>query len=225
MISDTLTRERDGAQKIQSALAADDNEALARVADETTSTKPGARLRACDARLAPVIGEHGVVANAIAALPGKACKPVRVFAFDKNEHMIWSLPWHQNRTLAVRERREVDGFGPWSVKQGLQHVAPLTDILARMFTARLYIDQCDAENARLRIALGSHLLGLVSTSETSRVIAASKIYDCLAQPGDVWLHKRLILPASESTKSPTRRRVVQVDYADFELPDGLQWLE
>jgi hypothetical protein len=31
----------------------------------------------------------------------------------------WALGWHQDRTIAVMERVEADGLGPWTVKSGL----------------------------------------------------------------------------------------------------------
>ena len=44
------------------------------------------------------------------------------------------------------------------------------------------------------------------------------------EAGDVWVYSTPILRASDRASPPTRRRVLQVDYADFELPAGLRWL-
>ena len=46
---------------------------------------------------------------------------------------------------------------------------------------------------------------------------------CEAEAGDVWLYATPILHASEAAKVPTRRRVLQVDYAAGDLPGGLEW--
>src|SRR5690242_8259073 len=40
--------------------------------------------------------------------------PVRAIYFDKSPEANWLVPWHQDLTLALRERAEVPGFGPWS---------------------------------------------------------------------------------------------------------------
>jgi hypothetical protein len=46
--------------------------------------------------------------------------PVRGILFDKIPDANWKVPWHQDVTIAVRERVEVDGFGPWSMKADVQ---------------------------------------------------------------------------------------------------------
>ncbi len=47
---------------------------------------------------------------------------------------------------------------------------------------------------------------------------------CLADAGDVWLYATPILHASEAASRPAHRRVLQLDYAAQDLPDGLEWL-
>lgn len=47
---------------------------------------------------------------------------------------------------------------------------------------------------------------------------------CLAEQGDIWLYATPILHASDAAKVPQRRRVLQVDFAAYELPNGLRWL-
>jgi hypothetical protein len=48
--------------------------------------------------------------------------PVRGILFDKIPDANWKVPWHPDVTIAVRERVEVDGFGPWSMKAEMLHV-------------------------------------------------------------------------------------------------------
>jgi hypothetical protein len=64
--------------------------------------------------------------------------------------------WHQDRAIAVRDRVDVPGFGPWSVKAGLVHVEPPVDILERMLAVRLHLDDCGEDNGPLRVLPGSH---------------------------------------------------------------------
>ena len=52
-------------------------------------------------------------------------------------------PWHQDLSIAVKERHEVAGFGPWSVKEGVP-VQPPVEILESMLTLRLHLDDCHA---------------------------------------------------------------------------------
>jgi hypothetical protein len=69
-------------------------------------------------------------------LIGPDAYPVRALLFDKTAANNWSLGWHQDRTIIVRERIETPGYGPWSIKSGLQHVAPPFHVLAGMTTLR-----------------------------------------------------------------------------------------
>jgi len=48
---------------------------------------------------------------------------------------------------------------------------------------------------------------------------------CLAEAGDLWLYSTPIVHASKASKGRSRRRVLQLDYAAFDLPSGLAWHE
>jgi ectoine hydroxylase-related dioxygenase (phytanoyl-CoA dioxygenase family) len=106
----------------------------------------------------------------------------------------------------------------------MQHVEPPFDILAGMVTLRIHLDDCDAENAPLLIAPGSHRLSRVPARDTADHAERIGRMACLAVAGDIWLYATPILHASEKARSPARRRVVQIDYAAAELPGGLEWL-
>lgn len=151
-------------------------------------------------------------------------EPVRAILFDKTEATNWGLAWHQDRVIAVRERWEVEGFGPWTRKHGALHVAPPFDLLSGMLTLRIHIDPVPQSNAPLLIAPGSHCLGRVPEDQVPEVVARLGIRSCLANAGDVWAYSTPILHASERAERPTHRRVLQVDYAVGELPGGLEWL-
>lgn len=155
---------------------------------------------------------------------GPNCFPVRAILFDKSEAANWALGWHQDRTIAVRARKPVTGFGPWTVKSGITHVAPPVAILEGMVTLRLHLDPVPALNAPLLVARGSHRFGMIAETEIDSVVADANVVACLADRGDAWLYRTLILHASAATMEPRRRRVLQVDYAAQALPDGLEFL-
>ena len=54
--------------------------------------------------------------------------------------------------------------------------------------------------------------------------ARCAVHACLAAAGDIWAYATPIVHASETAEMPARRRVLQVDYAAFDLPGGLRWL-
>lgn len=126
--------------------------------------------------------------------------------------------------IAVRERIEVAGFNPWSRKHGALHVAPPFDVLAKMVTLRIHLDEVDDTNAPLLIAPGSHRMSRIAEREIAGVVATCGTASCLAAAGDVWVYSPPTLHASEGANRPKRRRVLQVDYAARDLPGGLAWL-
>ena len=217
-----LTFERDGAERFP-LVAVEMLRDIEAIASGLEPDRAGIRLHGIEglsALLTPGTAIGGVAAGAI----GPAARPVRAILFDKTATANWSLGWHQDRTIVVAERREVEGYGPWTVKAGLQHVAPPFELLARMVTLRVHLDPVSADNAPLLIAPGSHRAGRAAEQDIDAVVAGCGVVTCLAERGDVWLYATPILHASETAARPQRRRVLQVDYAAEDLPHGLEWL-
>ena len=133
--------------------------------------------------------------------------------------------WAGIRTALSRSLKkiEVEGFGPWTVKDGILHVEPPFELLAGMVTLRIHLDAVPKTNAPLLIARGSHKLGRIPVGDISQVVQRCGTYACTADAGDVWLYATPILHASEASAEPARRRVLQVDYAVGNLPGGLEW--
>ena len=151
--ADTLTFEHDGAERVRSALSAVD---LRRVKGAVAGLQPdqaGIRLHGIKA-LRGLLSSTGSVGGIAASILRPACIPVRAILFDKTLATNWSLTWHQDRTIVVHERQEVDGFGPWTVKSGPIHVQPPFELLARMVTIRVHLDAVPGTNALLLIAPG-----------------------------------------------------------------------
>lgn len=165
-----------------------------------------------------VIG--GLAANYL----GAAARPVRSLLLDKSGTSNWALGWHQDRTIAVAERRNVDGFGAWTIKAGILHVEPPTAVQAPMITLRIHLDPVDASNAPLLVAPGSHRMGRIPQADVAAVVQRCGTARCTAEAGDVWAYSTPILHASDASARPRHRRVLQIDYAANELPGGLRWL-
>lgn len=176
------------------------------------------------AGLRPFLTSDGSIGSIAAGVLGRKSRPVRALLFDKTAEMNWSLAWHQDRTICVRRRIDVEGFGPWTFKSGMQHVAPPFDLLSRMVTLRVHLDDVPTTNSPLLIAPGSHADGRVSVDMVHEIVKRRGIRVCVAEAGDVWIYSTPILHASESATNPTHRRVLQVDFAAENLPGGLDWL-
>ena len=76
---------------------------------------------------------------------------------------------------------------------------------------------------RLRALLPTRS-GRVPVNQVASVVQPHPIHARLAQTGAAWLYATPILHASEAAVAPTRRRALQIDYAAFTLPGGLEWL-
>ena len=177
-----------------------------------------------NAKLARLVATTGAIGGLAAEALGSKCSPVRAILFDKTASTNWALGWHQDRTIAVCERLQVPGFGPWTVKQGLLHVEPPFSVIEAMVTARVHLDAVPEDNAPLLIAPGSHLLGRLAEADIEAAVTRCGTAMCTASRGDVWLYRTPILHASETSRSVGRRRVLQIDFTAVSLPGGLRWL-
>ncbi len=170
-----------------------------------------------------ILGVDGAIGMLAARLLRAECRPVRAVLFDKSPATNWALGWHQDRTIVVQEKCELPGYAVWSVKAGLLHVEPPFELLARMLTVRLHLDDVDLDNAPLLVAPGSHLLGKLPEGQVGHAAVKCGVHACLAKRCDVWACSTPILHASEAARRPTRRRVLQIDFSRDELPPGLCW--
>tara|TARA_R100001129_G_scaffold184769_1_gene170648 strand:+ start:741 stop:1418 length:678 start_codon:yes stop_codon:yes gene_type:complete len=212
----------DGAQLFKGALKLSMRE-LEAALSTLPQDEAGLRLHG-NVALKPLFAVDGCIGSVAASVLGDAVRPVRAILFNKSPETNWSLGWHQDRTICVTQKREAPGFGPWTVKRGMTHVAPPFDLLTRMVTVRAHLDDVPATNAPLLIAPGSHKRGRVAVSEIDKVVEHCGTATCVAEAGDVWLYATPILHASEPALVPKSRRVLQVDFAAESLPFGLEWL-
>jgi len=156
---------------------------------------------------------------------GPSARVVRSILFDKSAAANWKVPWHQDLTIAVKQRREVNGFGPWSSKADVPHVQPTTEVLQRMLTLRLHLDDCGPENGPLRVVAGSHALGTIDLDAVPEIRRTRREVTCTVPAGGALLMRPLLLHASSPAQRPGHRRVIHLEFAAGDLPGGLEWHE
>ena len=150
--------------------------------------------------------------------------PVRSILFDKTPKENWPVPWHQDLTITVRERIDIDGYGPWSTKDGAVHVQPPETLLKEMATLRIHLDDTDESNGALRVIPKSHKRKIGSGEISSHVDTSEVVCECKA--GDVLLMSPLILHASRRSQTPSHRRILHFEYAPLmALSHKLRWSE
>ncbi len=162
------------------------------------------------------------ICTLVGPIVGPSGFPVRGILFDKVPQANWIVPWHQDLTIAVHQKKPAPGFGPWSVKAGVVHVQPPIEILAKMLAVRIHLDDCGPLNGPLRVIPGSHRLGRL-TSDQLQEISKQPRETCTVPEGGVMLMRPLLVHASSSAKMAGHRRVLHIEYASAGLPHGLEW--
>lgn len=156
---------------------------------------------------------------------GDSARPVRAVFFDKVPEANWNVAWHQDTSIAVNTKIDIPGFGPWSEKQGIIHVEPPEEYLARILTVRVHLDPTDSDNGVLRIVPETHHYGRVASKTLVEIVERSAIVECNADPGDVLLMSPLLFHSSRKSSKPSHRRVIHIEYSAMTLPKPLDWYE
>lgn len=148
---------------------------------------------------------------------------VKSIYFDKPGDSNWFVSYRQDLTLSVDKRVEVEGFGPWSVKQNQFAVQPPISLLEKNFTVRIHLDDTDDQNGALRVIPGSHRKGIYrpETIDWSK----EKEVTCQVPQGGIMIMCPLLLHASSRTVNNKKRRVIHIEFSDQILPKGLEWSE
>jgi ectoine hydroxylase-related dioxygenase (phytanoyl-CoA dioxygenase family) len=146
---------------------------------------------------------------------------VRVLFFDKPPDQSWSLPWHKDLTIAVRNNRLRSAhFDHPTTKSGVPHVEASQAVLEGMLTARIHLDDVTEANGPMKIIPGSHQTGKASSLDES------KSRSIFAKRGDVLVIRPLVehnsVPAQSGNLS--HRRILHLEFAGSpDLPDGYEW--
>ena len=104
----------------------------------------------------------------------------------------------------------------------MPHVEAPAEVLERMVTARIHLDEVTEENGPLRVLPGSHHTGktLVMGERTPRSVHARE--------GDVLLMRPLLAHSSNRSLPGTHhhRRILHLEFAGVPyLPDGYAWFD
>lgn len=148
---------------------------------------------------------------------------VRIVAFNKSERANWFVPWHQDRSIAVRERRDSAGFSRWTIKDGVPHVEAPAELLKAMAALRIHIDDCGEDAGPLEVIPGTHREGPLDKAQIDALAATRPTRLCLAARGDILVMRPLLVHRSQRARTPLARRVLHLEYASHELPSELQW--
>lgn len=141
--------------------------------------------------------------------------------FDKPAAANWFVAYHQDLTIAVSEKSDCTGFGPWTVKQGQFAVQPPLSLLENNYTIRLHLDDTTSTNGALRVIPGSHKTGICRQLPIDRRAETT----CEVTRGGIMIMKPLLLHASGRSTNDLRRRVIHIEFSNQQLPAPLTWSE
>jgi ectoine hydroxylase-related dioxygenase (phytanoyl-CoA dioxygenase family) len=171
------------------------------------------------------------IRSLVAPILGDTARLVRGIFFDKQPGVNWKVPWHQDLTIAVKQRLELPDYHPWSVKEGIPHVQPPIAMLEQMLTVRIHLDRTDESNGALKVIPGSHCHGRLTALDLDRHKQNNLVVSIDCEAGGILLMRPLLLHASSmatrssqsTANSPMHRRVIHLEYAATQLAQGLEW--
>ncbi|PZU84958.1 MAG: phytanoyl-CoA dioxygenase [Chryseobacterium sp.] len=148
---------------------------------------------------------------------------VKSIYFDKPEKSNWYVSYHQDLTISVDKKVDLEGFGPWTTKQNQFAVQPPIDYLKNIFTIRIHLDDTDENNGALKVVPNSHSKEIYRPETIDWNIETEEI--CSVNKGGVMIMKPLILHGSNRTVNNKKRRVIHIEFSNLELPNVLNWSE
>lgn len=216
-----LATHKEGAIHLPNVLRSEELEGLRRIAVQGEHARAGRRL--LDGELRAWLTPNSSLVKVARECLGKEATPVRAVLFDKTSDTNWSVPWHQDRTIAVKERCHVEGYGNWSLKAGVQHVEPPFELFERMKTMKVLLDPCFGDSGPILLAAGSHRMGKIGAKDAQKIAEQLPTITCTGGAGDVWVLASNILHASRTSSSNSSRRLLHIDFCAEGLPAPLQW--
>jgi ectoine hydroxylase-related dioxygenase (phytanoyl-CoA dioxygenase family) len=137
--------------------------------------------------------------------------------FDKSSTANWLVVWHQDTALPLKHRRELPGWGPWSVKEGVIYAHAPASALSRIVALRVHLDDSTKENGPLRVLPGTHVQGVLTDAAILQLAARIPAVDCLVPKGGILAMRPLIVHASSKSQNDSPRRVLHIEYAESAL--------
>jgi ectoine hydroxylase-related dioxygenase (phytanoyl-CoA dioxygenase family) len=128
---------------------------------------------------------------------------VKSIYFDKPAGSNWFVSYHQDLTISVDKKCEIDGYSKWTLKQDQFSVQPPLDILKKIYTIRIHLDHTNVDNGALKVIPGSHLKGIDKAADIDWSDETEHV--CEVSKGAVMIMKPLLLHSSSRTTSNTKR--------------------
>jgi ectoine hydroxylase-related dioxygenase (phytanoyl-CoA dioxygenase family) len=166
-------------------------------------------------KLGPIsdLAKHRFLMELARRVLGTQAFPFRATLFDKSRTANWLVVWHQDTALPLRSRRELPGWGPWSIKEGIEYAHAPATALSQVLALRISLDDSMAENGPLRVLPATHTLGVLSDEDAQKLPSQVSPADCICPKGGVVAMRPLLVHGSSKSKTETARRILHIEYA------------
>jgi ectoine hydroxylase-related dioxygenase (phytanoyl-CoA dioxygenase family) len=175
-------------------------------------SRAGVRHLMKDPLVAQIAAREEMIGIAREIVGAKAW-PFRATLFDKSPSSNWLVAWHQDTALPLRERREQPGWGPWSIKEGVNYAHAPREALEQVVALRLHLDDSNESNGPLRVLPGTHKSEVLTDEEVLRLAEGINPVERLVTQGGVVIMRPLVIHASSKAISEQPRRVLHIEYA------------
>lgn len=144
--------------------------------------------------------------------------------FDKTPEANRYVTWHQDRTINVKERRDLIDFSGWTKKGEINSVCPPEEVSKSILAFRIHLDNANKNNGGLMVIPGSHQKKL-NDNKIALITQSSLPLNCNVTAGGLHIMKPLVLHASFKSLNQKPRRVIHPEFSAVELPKGMEWAE
>jgi len=154
---------------------------------------------------------------------GANALPFRATFFDKSPNSNWLVAWHQDTALPLTAKRETPGWGPWSMKNGVNYAHAPASALEQVLALRIHLDEANETNGPLRVIPGTHRSGVLTDAEIQICVTAFPGVLCVSAAASVIAMRPLVIHSSSKSESDQPRRVLHIEYASMpEIAEGLR---
>jgi len=151
------------------------------------------------------------------------CFLTKAIYFDKPPQSNWFVSYHQDLSISVSHKADLNEYINWTYKKGQYGVQPPLNILENTITVRIHLDDTTKHNGALRVIPKTHTKGIVRADSKDWDLTNEVV--CNVHSGSIMLMKPLLLHASRKTTNNQRRRVIHLEFNNTPLDQPLEWLE
>jgi hypothetical protein len=167
---------------------------------------------------------HRQLAHLLWSLTGRELVAVAARLLDSAGKLEPPAQWHQDRLVAVRERLDVHGYGPWSTRVGISHVEPPLSVLDQMVVLQVHLDDAAHGSHALRVVPGSHRAGKLTIEAIQHLVETEAAVTPVMSKGTLVVMRPLLLHALSAASTRSQHyRVLHIEFAPPEAITPLQW--